>query len=291
MEGKLGRGLSILLGKESEESKNRVLDSVNIKLIVPNKNQPRRYFDEDQLKELTQSIKKHGVLQPIIVRRCEEGYELIAGERRWRAAQSAGLQEIPTYIIECSDSEILTFSLVENIQRVDLNPIEEAEAIKKIMEESRCRQEDLAHIIGKSRSYVANSLRLLTLSDFVRTLIKEKKITAGHGRCLVGVEEAEELARITISEDWNVRQLEETVRELKSEQIEENAETETIETIETSMAIYEDPDAQEIAARISAVWRVQAKLKITKKGGVLTLICNSCESLEALTTSLLIKQE
>ena len=283
MEQKLGRGLAALLGgTEMTEYKDNALSTVDINLIYPNKEQPRKEFDAEKLEELAQSIKLYGVLQPIAVRQVDDKYEIIAGERRWRAAGIAKIQQVPVHIVACNDSEVLTFSLIENIQRSDLNPIEEAVAIQSIIKRCDCRQEDLSEIVGKSRSYVANSIRLLSLPESVQLLIKEKKITAGHGKCLVGVENAEEIAKVALEEGWNVRQLERAVKDLRV--VEQDLPP---KAHDTPIAIYEDPDAVAISERIASILGVQAKLKITKKGGVLTLTCQSCESLEVLTALLL----
>lgn len=286
MEQKLGRGLAALLGeagKGNNESRTEIF--IDINLIFSNKDQPRKSFDNDQLMELAQSIKQHGILQPIVVRQKGEKYEIIAGERRWRAAKLAELQQVPVHVVACNDSEILIFSLVENIQRADLNPIEEAEAIQTIMMESNCRQEDLSNMIAKSRSYIANAVRLLTLPEVVQRMIKEKKLSAGHGKCLVGIQNAEEIAHLAASEGWNVRQLEGALQDLRAG--EKMKVQESGRSHASSMQEYEDPDAIAIAERIADIWKIQAKLKITKRGGILTLTCRSCETLEALTAVLL----
>ena len=175
MEDKLGRGLSALLGENiaSNQEEKLVSNKVDINLVFPNKNQPRKMFDADKLRELADSIVLHGVLQPLAVRRKDNGYEIIAGERRWRASKLAGLKEIPVYIVDCDDSNVMTLALIENLQRSDLNPIEEAEAMRNLMITCECRQEDLGTMLSKSRSYVANALRLLSLPPRVRELIRD----------------------------------------------------------------------------------------------------------------------
>ena len=170
MEDRLGRGLSALLGDSEIESQSNSISTnmVDINLIYPNENQPRKMFDESKINELANSISLHGILQPLAVRRKENRYEIVAGERRWRASKIAGLKEIPVYIVDCDDTQTMTLALIENLQRTDLNPIEEAEAMKNLLELCECRQEDLGTMLSKSRSYVSNALRLLTLPPHVR---------------------------------------------------------------------------------------------------------------------------
>jgi ParB family chromosome partitioning protein len=210
----LGRGLSSLLDSSYEE-KNQVSESTSLHLsldtIVPGHHQPRHHFPEDELNALAASIREKGILQPILVRSHahEEGkYEIVAGERRWRAAKIAELTEIPALIREFSDVEALEVGLLENIQRQDLNPIEEAEGYRRLAEEFHHTQESLARILGKSRSHIANILRLLTLPKKVKDYLMEGKLSAGHGRALVGVEDPEYLADLILEKNLNVRQAE-----------------------------------------------------------------------------------
>jgi len=208
----LGRGLSALLGEDSTESVDtRNSRAVAVELIHPGRYQPRRNFDPENMQALVDSIKAQGILQPLLVRKHpeQEGhYEIVAGERRWRAAQAAQLHEIPVVLRELGDREVLEIALVENVQRQDLNAIEEAEAYRRLMEDFAHTQEDLAKAVGKSRSHIANMLRLLALPDEVRDLLREGKLTAGHARPLIGLEDAAILAREVVQSGMSVRQVE-----------------------------------------------------------------------------------
>ena len=212
----LGRGLSSLIGdSQSREDKNKI----SISSIVRNKYQPRKKFDKDSLDELTNSIKERGIIQPIVVRRSENQdgkYEIIAGERRWQAAQNAGLHEVPVIIIKADNLKSLEFAIVENVQRKDLNPIEEAEGYKRLIDEFNYDQDKVAKFIGKSRSHVSNSLRLLSLPKEVIDLIIDEKISQGHAKILVGLENAHFLAKKIIEKKLSVRQAENLVRTLKN---------------------------------------------------------------------------
>jgi len=190
----LGRGLSSLIGETKIESQK---NKISIKDLVPNKYQPRKIFDEESLKDLTNSIKERGIIQPIIVRESIENkqkFEIIAGERRWIAAQRAGLDEVPVVIIVADDLKSLEFAIVENVQRHDLNPLEEAKGYKKLIDEFNYDQEKVSKFIGKSRSYIANSLRLLSLPKKIIEMIENRLITSGHAKVLVGLENAEFIA-------------------------------------------------------------------------------------------------
>ena len=211
----LGRGLSSLIGETKVENKTNKL---NLSEIIPNKYQPRKDFDEDNLEDLSNSIKERGVIQPIIVRRSNSDdakYEIIAGERRWLAARKAGLHDIPVVVTEADDLKSLEFAIVENVQRDDLNPLEEAQGYKRLIDEFSYDQEKVSKFIGKSRSYITNSLRLLTLPKSVLQYIKEKKISAGHAKILVGLDNAEFIANKIIEKKLSVRQSENFVKIFK----------------------------------------------------------------------------
>ena len=290
MEQKLGRGLSALFGSGSDEQNSVTNESRNtslldVDLINANKNQPRKFFDDEKILELSDSIKQHGVLQPLAVRRKGNEYEIIAGERRWRAAKLAGVSQVPVHIVECEDKDVMALALIENIQRSDLNPIEEAEAMKTLLANCNCTQEDLSLMVCKSRSYISNSIRLLNLPEKIKELIVSGKLAAGHGKILVGVENAEEIAETAASQAWNVRQLESAMKDIRSGKL--TCEKKESKNNGTPLEVFEDTDVQEIANRISAALNVNAKLKITNKGGVLTLTCGSCESLERLMNNLM----
>ena len=211
----LGRGLSSLIGdSEINEGKSKI----SISSIVRNKYQPRKKFVKESLEELTNSIRERGIIQPIVVRRSEdqdEKYEIVAGERRWQAAQNAGLHEIPAIIIKADNLKSLEFAIVENVQRKDLNPIEEAEGYKRLIDDFSYDQDKVAKFIGKSRTHISNCLRLLSLPKEVIELIVEEKISQGHAKILVGLENALLLAKKIISKKLSVRQTENLVRLIK----------------------------------------------------------------------------
>ena len=211
----LGRGLSSLLGDSSRKIST---SKVSIKDINRNKFQPRKYFDKDSLEELTNSIKQQGVIQPIVVRpdKSTEGkYEIVAGERRWLASQNAGLHEIPVVILDIDDVKSLEFAIVENVQRQDLNPIEEASGYQRLINDFSYNQEKLSQFIGKSRSYIANSLRLLSLPEEVLLMVSQGDLSAGHARPLIGLNNAFDVAKIIIQKKLSVRQSEILVRQFK----------------------------------------------------------------------------
>jgi len=208
----LGRGLSSLIGETKVENKT---NNLSLAEIVPNKYQPRKNFDEENLNDLVNSIKERGVIQPIIVRKSNTNnskYEIIAGERRWLAAQKAGLHEIPVVVTDADDLKSLEFAIVENVQRHDLNPLEEAQGYKRLIDEFAYDQDKVSKFIGKSRSYISNSLRLLNLPKEVLDFVEQKKITAGHAKILVGLNNAVFLANKFIEKKLSVRQAEKLVK-------------------------------------------------------------------------------
>ena len=212
----LGRGLSSLIGETKVESKKNQL---SLSDLVPNKYQPRKIFDEKNLEDLTNSIKERGMIQPIIVRKSTQDmskFEIIAGERRWLAAQRAGLHTVPVVITEADDLKSLEFAIVENVQRHDLNPLEEAQGYKRLIDEFSYDQEKVSKFIGKSRSHITNSLRLLTLPEDVIKLVETKKLTAGHAKILVGLENASFVATKIIEKKLSVRQAENFVKIFKN---------------------------------------------------------------------------
>ena len=212
----LGRGLSSLIGETKVESQKNQL---SISDLVPNKYQPRKIFDENNLEDLTNSIRERGMIQPIIVRKSAEDiskFEIIAGERRWLAAQRAGLHNVPVVITEADDLKSLEFAIVENVQRHDLNPLEEAQGYKRLIDDFSYDQEKVSKFIGKSRSHITNSLRLLTLPSDVIKLIETQKLTAGHAKILVGLENASFVAVKIIEKKLSVRQAENFVKIFKN---------------------------------------------------------------------------
>ncbi len=223
----LGRGLEALMGAFDEETSIGNLDNkntnlVDINAIIPGKFQPRTEFEQEALRALADSIKEKGVLQPLLVRRQGGKYELIAGERRWRASKLAGLSELPVVIKDLSDKEVLEAALVENILRENLSAIEEAEGYQRLIDEFSHTQEALSQVVGKSRSHISNTLRLLTLPTSVRDMIKDGRLSAGHARALVGLDDAELLAQQIVKQNLNVRQVEELVARRKNVNINEN---------------------------------------------------------------------
>ncbi len=207
----LGRGLSSLIGDSNIKTSN---DKISIFSIIPNQNQPRKFFEKESLNELTNSIKERGIIQPLIVRKSEDQdgkFELIAGERRWQAAQSAGLHEVRVVIVEADNLKSLELAIIENVQRKDLNPIEEAESYKNLIDNFGYDQEKVSKFIGKSRSHISNSMRLLLLPEKIIDMIRENKISQGHAKILVGLENALFLAEKIVKKKLSVRQAENLV--------------------------------------------------------------------------------
>jgi ParB family chromosome partitioning protein len=210
----LGKGLGALL-PEFGQAESKALLYCGIEEIIPNRSQPRKHFDESKLRELAESIREKGVLEPLIVRRSDQGYELIVGERRWRAAQKAGLKEVPVVVKEVEKREALEISLIENLQREDLNPIEAAEGFKDLIEEFNISQEDLSKRIGKDRTTITNTLRLLKLPAEVRNQLLQNRITSGHARALLSLESRDkqkELCALIIKKGLSVREAEAIAR-------------------------------------------------------------------------------
>ena len=209
----LGRGLSSLIGDTSSVPKS---NKVSISSIIRNKFQPRKNFNKEQMEELTNSVRERGIIQPIIVRKQLDKFEIIAGERRWQAAQNAGLHEVPIVEVQADDLKSLEFAIVENVQRDDLNPIEEANGYKKLIDEFQYDQDKVAKFIGKSRTHITNCLRLLSLPADVIRLIEEQKLSQGHAKVLVGLENAIQIAKKIVDKKLSVRQAESLVKIYKS---------------------------------------------------------------------------
>ena len=233
----LGRGLSSLIGETKVETPKNQL---SISDLIPSKYQPRKIFDEDNLNDLTNSIKERGILQPIIVRKSNDDkskFEIIAGERRWLAAQKAGLHNVPVVITEADDLKSLEFAIVENVQRHDLNPLEEAQGYKRLIDEFNYDQEKVSKFIGKSRSHITNSLRLLTLPLEVIKLIETQKLTAGHAKILVGLENSSFVANKIVEKKLSVRQAESFVKIFKNKrQKPNNVKDANIKDLEISVS-------------------------------------------------------
>ena len=212
----LGRGLSSLIGESKKDTSST--NKISVSSLVPSKFQPRKYFDEEKLSDLSNSIKERGILQPIIVRKSKnfpDKYEIIAGERRWQAAKKAELNEVPVVITDVDDLKSLEFAIVENVQRDDLNPLEEAQGYQRLIDEFSYDHEKVSKIIGKSRSYITNSLRLLSLPHDVLNLLESRKISAGHAKILVGLDNASFIATKINEKNLSVRQAESFVKIFK----------------------------------------------------------------------------
>tara|TARA_B100001971_G_C18115722_1_gene496692 strand:- start:114 stop:953 length:840 start_codon:yes stop_codon:yes gene_type:complete len=213
---KLGRGLTSLLSSNTSNSPDRIFKLINISSIFANSNQPRKNFGKDELQDLAASIKSKGILQPIVVRKKnEDSYEIIVGERRWRAAQIAGLHEIPALVKEMNNEEVIQAALIENIQRANLNPVEEARAYQNILTNDNVNYENLSEVIGKSRSHISNMIRLLELDKKILDYIEEGKISMGHARALIGVPDALNLAEEIINKKLSVREIERNTSKFK----------------------------------------------------------------------------
>ena len=284
----LGRGLDAIFLEntlENSSEKENSINTIKISLIDPKSDQPRKYFDKDALEELSESIKENGLLQPILVREYGEGgrYQIIAGERRFRASRLAGLTEIPAIVLDRDDRAVAQIALIENIQREDLNPLEEALAYRSLKEEYGMTQEELSEKLGKSRSAIANSMRLLDLPDPILTMVAARELSAGHARTLLGVKDREDmilLAQITAEQDLSVRQLEEQVKKInkkKKPEIEEINDEDDIPFVDYF---------REMELRIQR--QLGRKVKIEDKGKkkTLTLYYEDNEDLDELLKSI-----
>ena len=264
----LGRGLSSLIGETKVE---QAANKLSISDLYPNKFQPRKIFDEDSLNDLEKSIKERGIIQPIIVRKSNEEskYEIIAGERRWLAAQKAGLHEVPVVVTEADDLKSLEFAIVENVQRNDLNPLEEAQGYQRLINDFSYDQEKVSKFIGKSRSYITNCLRILTLPSDVLDLIETKKISAGHAKILVGLENASFVAKKIIEKKLSVRQSEAFVKIFKKKK---------------GLNIkFNDPNIQNLERSISDKIGLNVSIKNNKKNkGTITFVYHDIEQLNKI---------
>ena len=257
----LGKGLDALIptGDTVNSNTKQAETIVKITKVEPNREQPRKNFDEDALQELADSIKQFGLLQPILVQDRKDYYEIIAGERRWRAAKLAGLKEVPVIIRNYSNQEIVEISLIENIQREDLNPIEEALAYKRLLEEFNLKQDEVAERVSKSRTTVTNSMRLLKLCDGVQQMIIDDMLSTGHARALIPIEDADEqlrLAQRIFDEKLSVREVEKIVKAILNPEKKENKEDQTSQSIQY---IY-----QEIENKLKE--KLSRKVQITSEG-------------------------
>ena len=284
---RLGRGLAALIGDVGDETS--VVDSgrkprrAAIENLRPNPRNPRRLFTDAELDELAESIRERGIIQPIVARALEgEKFEIIAGERRWRAAQRAGLHDVPIAIIEANDAQSLEFAIIENVQRADLNPIEEASGYLALMDDFNRTQDEVAHIVGKSRPHVANTMRLLKLSEPVKQLVRAGKISAGHARLLVGQPNALMIAHEIIDKGLSVRQVEADMRKDGAAQARE-VQREARGLPSTGV---KDPDTRALERRMSDVLGLDVSVDHRGESGTLRIKYRNLEQLDAILKKL-----
>lgn len=271
----LGRGLSALFGEEAEDYAE--LDSVRQSKMVPigylrpGRFQPRRDFDDAQMDALVQSVKEHGILQPLLVRRDPDdpnSYEIVAGERRWRAAQLARLHEMPVVVKELTDAGALEIALIENIQRQDLNPLEEGEGYRRLIEEFEHTQDALSRAVGKSRSHIANTLRLLRLPQSVKKMLVGGELSAGHARALLNLDDPDKLARRIVKQGLNVRQTERLVKQAKTA------------SRATTTKSHKDPDTVALEKDLSDLLGLRVAVNFRGDGGELVIYYKTLEQLD-----------
>jgi ParB family chromosome partitioning protein len=272
----LGRGLSSLLGENVAEAPvsgtpdvASGLRMLPVSSLVPHPDQPRRHFDEDKLDELAQSLKERGLIQPIVVRPTGHNYQIVAGERRWRAAQRARLHEVPVIVRDFNEAETMEIALVENIQRQDLNAIEEAEAYARLIREFGHSQEALGKLVHKSRSHIANLLRLLDLPEGVRNMVVVGELDMGHARALIGAPEAEKLAREVAAKGLSVRDTEKLARHAKPNSSKRKADPKI-----------RDADIMALESQLGDVLGLNVKIAHSAKGGTLTLSYSTLDQLD-----------
>ncbi len=285
---RLGRGLASLIGDVGEESSSvesgRKPRRAAIENLQPNPRNPRRQFTDAELGELAASIAERGIIQPIVVRPARgkpEHFEIIAGERRWRAAQRAGLHDVPIAVVEATDKQALEFAIIENVQRADLNPIEEAAGYLALMEDFDHSQDQVAQIVGKSRPHVANTLRLLKLSEPVKQLVRTGKISAGHARLLVGQPNALEIAQEIVAKGWSVRQLE---HDMRTDDVRQAREVRS-ETKGHAGAT-KDADTRALEKRLSDALGLEVSVDHRGEGGTLRIRYKDLDQLDAVLRKL-----
>jgi len=274
-----------LLGEDSSEAAvdARNSRSVAVELIHPGRYQPRRNFDPENMQALVDSIKAQGILQPLLVRKHpeQEGhFEIVAGERRWRAAQAAQLHEIPVVLRELGDREVLEIALVENVQRQDLNAVEEAEAYRRLLDDFAHTQEDLAKAVGKSRSHIANMLRLLALPDEVRDLLREGKLTAGHARPLIGLEDAAVLAREVVQSGMSVRQVERIAKARARVRDRGEGGSSDSSSANGGSATGADADTAALERELTQLLGLKVQIVFNGQGGILSVHYHTLEQLD-----------
>ena len=279
MSRNLGRGLSALLGEENETEQTSVQNGVKTVAVAdlePSPFQPRHTFDEEALRDLVESVKTKGVIQPLIVREHGGKYEIIGGERRWRAAQQAGLREVPVLVKDFSDKEAMEVALIENLQRQDLNALEEAEGYRRLMDEFSNTQEELAQAVGKSRSHVANTMRLLGLPQPVKAMLETGKLTSGHARALLAAKNPEALAQTVVARGLNVRQTEKLAQADGTPKKPKTAPKKSDRQIE----------CDELAQDLSRVLGMAVSIRPKARGGELVLTYSTLEELDRLINRL-----
>jgi ParB family transcriptional regulator, chromosome partitioning protein len=278
---RLGRGLAALIGDvgaESSVERPRGQRKLPTAALRPNPRNPRRVFSNTELDELAASLRERGIIQPIVVRALRgvsDTYEIIAGERRWRAAQRAGLHEVPVVVIEATDAEALQLAIIENVQRTDLNPLEEAEGYRSLIRDFSHSQDDVARMVGKSRSHVANTLRLQTLPDRVKEHIHSGRLSAGHARALVGHHDAERLADEIVARGLNVRQVEEIARALAKP-----SGNDQTKTRKARARAAKDADTLALEKRLADALGLGVTIEHGERGGSLTIRYRSLDQLD-----------
>jgi ParB family chromosome partitioning protein len=284
---RLGRGLAALIGDVGDETpvtdSGRKARRAPIENLQPNPRNPRRLFSDDELDELAASIRERGIIQPIVVRALKGGnFEIIAGERRWRAAQRAGLHDVPIAVVEANDAQSLEYAIIENVQRADLNPIEEATGYLALMDDFNRTQEEVAQIVGKSRPHIANTIRLLKLSEPVKQLVRSGKISAGHARLLVGQPNAELIAHEVIDKGWSVRDLEADMRKDVANQLRDmRREAKGFVT-----NIPKDADTHALERRLSDALGLDVSVDHRGESGTLRIKYRNLEQLDAVLRKL-----
>ena len=277
----LGKGLSAIMGEIEDEKtlskpqKSAGIEMIELNRLFPGKYQPRRTFKPEELSDLIASIQTKGVLQPLLVRLrpgSSDTYEIIAGERRWRASKEAGIREVPVIIKDFSDKETLEVALIENLQRQDLNPLEEAQGYHRLLQEFHHTQEELASVVGKSRSHVANMMRLLDLPDSVKQYVEEGALSAGHARALLNAKNPEKLAKKVMEQGLNVRQTE----QLAMTEGEKKPRT----AQKVSVGGRKDSDIMALEAELSSLLKTNVTIKWSGRNGKITIECNDLDKLD-----------
>jgi ParB family chromosome partitioning protein len=284
---RLGRGLAALIGDVGDETpladSGRKPRRAPIENLQPNPRNPRRLFTDDELDELAASIRERGIIQPIVVRALKgDNFEIIAGERRWRAAQRAGLHDVPIAVVEANDAQSLEYAIIENVQRTDLNPIEEATGYLALMDDFNRTQEEVAQIVGKSRPHIANTIRLLKLSEPVKQLVRTGKISAGHARLLVGQPNAELIAHEIIDKGWSVRDLEADMRKDVAGQLRDMRR----EAKGFVVNIPKDADTRALERRLSDALGLDVSVDHRGESGTLRIKYRNLEQLDAVLRKL-----